>query len=126
VVLRRLLTPLAPLLHRAATGRLADGPSAQFSNDVAVTVVLASEGYPDRSAPNRAITGITENENVHVCHASTARDGEALIATGGRVLSVVATAKNFGLARKLAYDNIAKIQLEGSHYRTDIAAKVSN
>ena len=126
VVLRRLLTPLAPLLHRAATGRLADGPSAQFSNDVAVTVVLASEGYPDRSAPNRAITGIAENENVHVCHASTTRDGEALIATGGRVLSVVATAKNFALARKLAYDNIAKIQLEGSHYRTDIAAKVSN
>jgi phosphoribosylamine--glycine ligase len=126
VVLRRLLTPLAPLLHRAATGRLADGPSAQFSSDVAVTVVLASEGYPDQPAPNRAITGITENENVHVCHASTARDGDALIATGGRVLSVVATAKSFALARKLAYDNIANIQLEGSHYRTDIAAKVSN
>ena len=126
VVLPRLLTPLAPLLHRAATGRLADGPSAQFSSDVAVTVVLASEGYPDQPAPNRAITGITENENVHVCHASTARDGDALIATGGRVLSVVATAKSFALARKLAYDNIANIQLEGSHYRTDIAAKVSN
>lgn len=126
VVLPRLLTPLAPLLHRAATGRLADGPSAQFSSDVAVTVVLASEGYPDRPAPNRTITGIAENESVHVCHASTARDGEALIATGGRVLSVVATAKNFALARKLAYDNIANIQLEGSHYRTDIAAKVSN
>ena len=125
VVLPRLLTPLAPLLHRASTGRLADGPSAQFSNDVAVTVVLASEGYPDRPAPNRPITGMTENENVHVCHASTARDGQELIATGGRVLSVVATANNFALARKLAYDNIANIRLEGSHYRTDIAAKVS-
>jgi phosphoribosylamine--glycine ligase len=126
VVLCRLLTPLAPLLHRAATGRLADGPSAQFSSDVAVTVVLASEGYPDRPAPNRPITGIAENESVHVCHASTARDGQELIATGGRVLSVVATANNFALARKLAYDNIANIRLEGSHYRTDIAAKVSN
>ncbi len=126
VVLRRLVTPLAGLLHRAATGRLADGASAQFSKDVAVTVVLASEGYPERPAPDREITGITEDENVHVCHASTVRNGDELIATGGRVLSVVATASNFASARKLAYENLAKIQLEGSHYRSDIAAKVSD
>ena len=126
VVLRRLVTPLAGLLHRASTGRLADGPSAQFSNDVAVTVVLASEGYPDRPAPDREITGITEDEHVHVCHASTAQVGSSLIATGGRVLSVVATASDFASARKLVYENIAKIQLEGSHYRSDIAAKVSH
>jgi phosphoribosylamine--glycine ligase len=126
VVLRRLVTPLAGLLHRAATGRLADGPSAQFSGDVAITVVLASEGYPDRPAPDREITGITEDEHVHVCHASTAQVGSSLIATGGRVLSVVANAADFATARKFAYDSIEKIQLEGSHYRTDIAAKVSN
>jgi phosphoribosylamine--glycine ligase len=126
VVLRRLVTPLAGLLHRASTGRLADGPSAQFSNDVAVTVVLASEGYPDRPAPDREITGITEDEHVHVCHASTAEVGSSLIATGGRVLSVVATASDFASARKLVYESIAKIQLEGSHYRSDIAAKVSD
>ncbi|MFM1973117.1 MAG: hypothetical protein RLZZ345_201 [Actinomycetota bacterium] len=126
VVLRRLVTPLAGLLHRAATGRLADGASAQFSKDVAVTVVLASEGYPERPAPDREITGITEDEHVHVCHASTVREGDELIATGGRVLSVVATASNFASARKLAYENLAKIQLEGSHYRSDIAAKVSD
>ena len=126
VVLRRLVTPLAGLLHRAATGRLADGPSAQFSSDVAITVVMASEGYPDRPAPDREITGITEDEHVHVCHASTSQVGSSLIATGGRVLSVVASAADFATARKFAYDSIAKIQLEGSHYRTDIAAKVSN
>ncbi len=126
VVLRRLVTPLAGLLHRAATGRLADGASAQFSKDVAVTVVLASEGYPERPAPDREITGITEDEHVHVCHASTVRNGDELIATGGRVLSVVATASDFASARKLVYENIAKIQLEGSHYRSDIAAKVSD
>ena len=126
VVLRRLVTPLAGLLHRAATGRLADGPSAQFSSDVAITVVLASEGYPDRPAPDREITGITEDKHVHVCHASTTQVGSSLIATGGRVLSVVAGATDFATARKFAYDSIAKIQLEGSHYRTDIAAKVSN
>jgi phosphoribosylamine--glycine ligase len=125
VVLRRLITPLAGLLHRASTGRLADGPSAQFSSDVAITVVLASEGYPNRPAPDRTITGITEDENVNVCHASTKQVGDELIATGGRVLSVVATAKDFASARKHAYANIEKIQLEGSHFRTDIAAKVS-
>lgn len=126
VVLRRLVTPLAELLHRAATGRLADGPSAQFGSDVAITVVLASEGYPDRPAPDREITGITEDEHVHVCHASTAQVGSSFVATGGRVLSVVATAGDFATARNLAYANIEQIQLEGSHYRTDIAAKVSN
>lgn len=126
VVLARLTTPLEGLLHRAATGRLAEGPAAEFSSDVAVTVVLASEGYPDRPAPDRVITGLNENEHVHICHASTARVGDDLIATGGRVLSVVATAGDFATARKLAYDNIAKINLDGSHYRTDIAAKVSD
>jgi phosphoribosylamine--glycine ligase len=126
VVLGRLVTPLAGLLHRASTGRLADGPSAQFSKDVAVTVVLASEGYPDRPAPDRPIGSLTEDEHVHICHASTVRQGDDLIATGGRVLSVVATAPDFATARKLAYENISKIQLEGAHYRSDIAAKVSD
>jgi phosphoribosylamine--glycine ligase len=132
VVLRRLVTPLDQLLHRAATGRLADGPSAQFSSDVAITVVLASEGYPDTSAPDRAITGLVEDENVHVCHASTVLAVDeptgnlSLMATGGRVLSVVATAPDFKTARELAYANISKIKLKGSHYRTDIAAKVAN
>jgi phosphoribosylamine--glycine ligase len=126
VVLGRLVTPLAGLLHRASTGRLADGPSAQFSKDVAVTVVLASEGYPERPAPDRPIGSLTEDEHVHICHASTVRQGDLLIATGGRVLSVVATAPDFATARKLAYENISKIQLEGAHYRSDIAAKVSD
>lgn len=127
VVLRRLVTPLSNLLYRAATGHLDEGPSAQFSNDVAITVVLASEGYPESSTPNRVITGLHEDENVHICHASTATDStSALIATGGRVLSVVATAKDFKTARELAYANIREIKLEGSHYRSDIAAKVAN
>ncbi|MEN9343112.1 MAG: hypothetical protein RIR24_699 [Actinomycetota bacterium] len=126
VVLARLITPLASLLSRAATGRLADGPSAQFSKDVAVTVVLASEGYPQRPAPDRPIGNLTEGPGVHICHASTSQRGDALVATGGRVLSVVATAASFSQARELAYDNISKIQLEGSHFRSDIAAKVSD
>ncbi|MCX6496299.1 MAG: phosphoribosylamine--glycine ligase, partial [Rhodoluna sp.] len=58
VVLRRLLTPLSGLLHKAATGQLATVLEPEFSKDVAVTVVLASEGYPVTSAPDREITGL--------------------------------------------------------------------
>jgi len=126
VVLRRLNNSLESLLHRAATGRLADGPSAQFSDDVAITVVLASEGYPDTAAPDREITGLQEDASVEHCHAATKLIDGKLMATGGRVLSVVASANNFNEARELAYANIKNIHLEGSHYRKDIAKKVAN
>lgn len=133
VVLRRLTTPLSTLLYKAATGHLETAPDPQFSKDVAITVVLASEGYPESGAPNRPIYGIgdAEREGVEVCHAATQfvehKDGEeALMATGGRVLSVVATGKDFAGAREQAYRAIEKIQLQGSHYRKDIAAKVAN
>lgn len=131
VVLRRLITPLEKLLYRASTGRLESAPNAEFTKDVAITVVLASEGYPETSAPDRPITGLSEAEatGVEVCHAATATDSqnpEQLIATGGRVLSVVATGKDFAGARAQAYEGLAQIKLEGSHFRTDIAAKVSN
>ena len=126
VVLRRLVSPLASLLHEAATGQLATTLEPQFSDDVAVTVVLASEGYPTSSAPERPITGLAENdEHVEIAHAATKRlaDG-TIVSTGGRVLSVVSMAKNFHKARKHAYQVIENIKLEGSHYRKDIAAKV--
>ena len=133
VVLRRLITPLATLLYKAATGQLDSAPQPEFSKDVAITVVLASEGYPEKSAPNRPLYGLSaaEAKGVEICHAATAfeetKDGEEiLVATGGRVLSVVATGKNFAGARDQAYEGLAEIHLEGSHYRTDIAAKVAN
>ncbi|MEN9989416.1 MAG: hypothetical protein RL508_395 [Actinomycetota bacterium] len=129
VVLRRLITPLALLLHSAATGDLETAPEPQFSKDVAITVVLASEGYPDTAAPDRPIHGLhkaAEVEGVEVCHAATKMVAEHLTATGGRVLSVVAMGKDFHHARKHAYEAIAEIRLEGSHYRTDIAKKVAN
>jgi phosphoribosylamine--glycine ligase len=72
-----------------------------------------------------------EEVGVEICHAATAAGiddtGEyVLISTGGRVLSVVATGTDFASARKQAYAGIERIQLEGSHYRTDIAARVAN
>jgi len=129
VVLRRLITPLAELLHKSAVGQLSEAPDARFSNDVAMTVVLASEGYPESSAPNRAITGLTQAESddhIEIAHAATRVEGDELLATGGRVLSVVSCAKSFRHAREHAYDAIKKIHLEGSHYRKDIAKKVAD
>jgi phosphoribosylamine--glycine ligase len=126
VVLRRLVSPLAELLHKAATGQLANAPEPQFSDDVAITVVLASEGYPVSSAPNRPITGLENitSPHVEVAHAATKLVDGVLTATGGRVLSVVSLAADFAKARTHAYHAIEQIHLEGSHYRTDIAAKV--
>jgi phosphoribosylamine--glycine ligase len=131
VVLRRLTTPLAGLLYAAATGSLATAPDPEFMKDVAVTVVLASEGYPEKAAPNRRIHHLGKAANVdrvEICHAATAGDPESpdhLLATGGRVLSVVAVGENFAQARKSAYQSIEQIDLEGSHFRSDIAAKVA-
>ena len=125
VVLRRLQTPLYHLLHSAATGHLGELPEPEFSKDVAVTVVLASEGYPITSAPNREITGlVADSEKVEIAHAATKLEYGKLIATGGRVLSVVSTSQTFHQARVQAYNAIKDIGLEGSHYRSDVALKV--
>jgi len=129
VVLRRLITPLAELLHKASTGQLQSAPDAEFCDDVAITVVLACEGYPQSTAPNRAITGLTaaeDDEHIEIAHAATRVEGDSLMAIGGRVLSVVALAKTFGKARKHAYKAIEEIHLAGSHYRKDIAKSVAN
>jgi phosphoribosylamine--glycine ligase len=133
VVLRRLLSSLESLLHKAATGHLETSAEPEFTKDVAITVVLASEGYPESAAPNRPIHGLGNAEaddHIEICHAATAwvenKDGEeALMATGGRVLSVVAMNHTFAGARKHAYEALEHIHLQGSHYRKDIAAKVA-
>ena len=126
VVLPRLVTPLSSLLFAAATGGLGELPRPEFSDQVAVTVVLASEGYPEEPITGRAITGLDQVENVTIDHAATAASGDGFVATGGRVLSVVALGDTFADARRTAYAALAKIGLEGGHYRTDIAEKVSN
>lgn len=129
VVLARLTSDLAPLLLSAANGHLDQASPTTFSDDVAVTVVLASEGYPQAPQTGRVLGGLDEAEEgdgVHIAHAATSyRDGE-LVATGGRVLSVVGMASTFTEARKRVYDAIGGISLEGSHYRSDIAARASS
>jgi phosphoribosylamine--glycine ligase len=124
-VLARLESDLAPLLLAAATETLAEDTEISFSTSAAITVVLASEGYPDNPQTGRALSGLADAEKidgVHIAHAATAHTDAGLIATGGRVLSVVAVADTFADARTAAYKALEKISLEGSHYRTDIGA----
>lgn len=128
VVLARLTSPLAPLLLAAATGVLADTAPPKFSRNAAITVVLASEGYPDNPQVGRDIHGLDRVRNhkqVSVAHAGTAWDNSTLLATGGRVLSVIATGKDFDQARDRAYTALGEITLEGSHFRSDIARGVT-
>lgn len=118
VVLRRLSSDLADLLLRAATGKLDVGPSAEFTPNPAVTVVLASEGYPVRPAPVRQLFGVEAAEavdGVEVCYGGQT----------GRVASVVGYGADFQEARALAYEGIARLSLEGSHFRGDIALRVA-
>lgn len=124
-VLARLESDLAPLLLAASTGSLDADTVVSFSDSAAITVVLASEGYPENPQTGRALTGLDQAEQVegvHIAHAATAQADTGLIATGGRVLSVVALADNFTSARTAAYSALEKISLEGGHYRTDIGA----
>ena len=135
VVLSRLATPLSGLLFAAATGGLGELPRPEFRSDAAVTVVLASEGYPDAPETGRVIDGLDAAASVpgvHIAHAATAigRAPEGggmppLIATGGRVLNVVAVGSGFAEARRRAYEAHGHLRLEGGQYRTDIAARVA-
>ncbi len=128
VVLPRLITPLSTLLYASATRTLGDLPRPEFSSDVAVTVVLASEGYPEAPVTGRTITGLAEAEavsGVSIAHAATAHVGDHFVATGGRVLSVVALGADFAEARQRAYEALDLIELEGAHFRSDIAARVA-
>lgn len=130
VVLPRLVTPLSALLFASATGGLGGLPRPEFALDTAVTVVLASEGYPEAPQTGRPITGLGDAAavpEVTIAHAATVlheATGE-LLATGGRVLSVVARGTGFAEARERAYAALDRIHLEGAQYRTDIAARVS-
>ncbi|MEV6107832.1 phosphoribosylamine--glycine ligase [Streptomyces sp. NPDC051940] len=128
VVLARLETPLAGLLYAASTGALADHPPLRWSDAAAVTVVVASNGYPAQPRTGDVIEGLDavareDAPDVYVLHAGTKLDAEGrTVSAGGRVLSVVAVGKDLAAARERAYAAVARISLPGSHHRTDIAA----
>jgi phosphoribosylamine--glycine ligase len=121
VVLALLETPLAGLLHAAATGTLADHPSLQWRDGSAVTVVVAAPGYPDSPRTGDVITGA---DQPGVIHAGTRRrDDGAIVSAGGRVLSATATGPTLAAARDAVYALVDKIELPGGQHRTDIALR---
>jgi phosphoribosylamine---glycine ligase len=126
VVLARLATPLGGLLHAAATGRLREAPQPRWRPESAVTVVVAAEGYPASPVAGDVVEGLDRAEEVEgawVLHAGTERDAEGrVVATGGRVLSVVGTGVDLDAARDTAYRAVARIGLRGGRHRGDIAA----
>jgi phosphoribosylamine--glycine ligase len=129
VVLARLRSSLSGLLLAAATGGLGEFPAPRWSEDAAVTVVIASAGYPADPRTGDPIEGLDEvaaqdGPEGYVLHAGTRRDADGrIVSAGGRVLSVTATGKDLAQARQRAYRSAERIRLAGSHYRTDIAAK---
>ncbi|THA73685.1 phosphoribosylamine--glycine ligase [Streptomyces sp. A0592] len=130
VVLARLRTPLASVLLNAAKGTLADEPPLVWRDDAAVTVVIASHNYPDTPRTGDPIEGLAEvaaedAPDAYVLHAGTRREGDAVVSAGGRVLSVTATGSDLAQAREKAYTAVARIRLDGSQHRTDIAAKAA-
>jgi len=130
VVLARLVTPLAGLLLAAASGTLEELPALEWRHDAAVTVVIAAHGYPGEVRGGDVITGLdaaAQERGVHVLHAGTSLNADdALVASGGRVLSVVGVGESVAAARERAYAGVAHIDLPGSHHRTDIALAAAN
>jgi phosphoribosylamine--glycine ligase len=121
VVLPLLETPLAGLLHAAATGTLAEHPPLRWRPGAAVTVVVAAAGYPGTPRTGDEIVGA---DQPGIIHAGTRRaDSGAIVASGGRVLSATAVGDTLETARERAYELVRSIELSGGHYRTDIALR---
>jgi len=123
VILPRMKSDLLPLLEATIDGEI-DMCAIEWDERAAVTVVLASGGYPDKYETGKAISGVDEAEkfdDVHIFHAGTQRGNGEIVTSGGRVLAVTALGSNIAAARDRAYAAASRIQFEACHYRRDIA-----
>ncbi len=128
-ILALLRTPLASLLHGAATGTLDAVGLPAWHDGTAVTVVMSSAGYPASSRSGDVILGVgaaNAIEGVDVIHAGTALDdsvegGGRLVTSGGRVLAVTAVGEDLEHARDRAYAGVDAISFDGAQFRSDIA-----
>ncbi|HWA19121.1 MAG TPA: phosphoribosylamine--glycine ligase [Devosia sp.] len=120
VLMMRLKSDLLELLHATATGKLA-GKTAEWREETALTVVIASQGYPGSYRKGSIIAALPpDGPDFKIFHAGTARDGAQLLATGGRVLNVTALGSNVAEAQTRAYAGVAKVQWPEGFCRTDI------
>jgi phosphoribosylamine--glycine ligase len=126
-VLPRLRTDLLDLFEAAREPGGLAGVEPEFADDWAVTVVLASAGYPESTSKGDVITGLDAvGDEIELTHAGTARTDAGVVTAGGRVLNVTALGENPTEARRRAYDAAAKIDFEGKQMRTDIAARAAD
>ena len=123
VLIPRLTTPLATLLYNAATDNL-DDTVLNWRDESAVTVVLASEGYPESPKTGAAID-IPTCMDTTIYHAGTANTSHGLVSSGGRVLAITGVGKDLQEAREKAYGTITKIACKNSFFRSDIALSAS-
>ncbi len=122
-ILPRMKSDLLPLLQAVADGKLGDY-EVEWDDRTAVTVVLASAGYPGKYETGKWISGLEEAEklpDVQIFHAGTRRVNNEIVTAGGRVLAITALGTSREAARKRAYEAASHIQFEGCHYRRDIA-----
>jgi phosphoribosylamine--glycine ligase len=122
VLMMRLKSDLLAALLATADGVLKDFDVRWYS-DAALTVVMAANGYPGTPQKGTEILGLDEAaavEGVEVFHAGTRRDGDRIVADGGRVLNVTARGKTVAEAQLRAYEAISKINWPGGFFRRDI------
>lgn len=120
VLMMRLKSDILPILYATATGTL-DQVTAEWSDDAALTVVLAAKGYPAAYQKNTAIDYIPPASNeARVFHAGTALKDEQLVATGGRVLNVTAFGASVGEAQARAYAMLDQVKWDNGFCRRDI------
>jgi phosphoribosylamine--glycine ligase len=125
-ILPRLRSDLVDLLERCTTPGGLEGVELEWSTQWAVTVVLASRGYPGSSSKGDAISGLESIDSIdtELLHAGTAeRDDGELVTAGGRVLNVTGLGDNPGQARDGAYAAADRIEFDGKQLRRDIAAR---
>lgn len=124
VVLPRLKTDLVDIILASINGRL-DQLELEWSDEAAVCVIAASEGYPGNYPKGLVIEGLeaAKAQGALVFHAGTAEKDGKFVTNGGRVLGIVGRGRDIAEARARAYEAVSVIKFEGMQYRTDIAAK---
>jgi phosphoribosylamine--glycine ligase len=126
VLMPRLKSDLLAALLAAREGKLA--PLA-WRDDAALTVVMASRGYPGAYEKGHVISGLDEAAKlpgITIFHAGTERRGNDIVAVGGRVLNVTALGKDVAEAQLRAYAAVDLIQWEGAFFRHDIGWRALN
>jgi len=123
VLLPRMKSDLLPLLEATIDGKI-DKCTIEWDARAAVTVVLASAGYPGKYETGKTISGLDDAaklEDVRIFHAGTKRDAGEIKTAGGRVLAVTALGSTIEAAQTRAYEAVSRIHFENCHYRRDIA-----